>query len=74
MLNRLLKQLIAIVAGNLIYFFLLMPHLPAAGRHHTGKLDLGLVVDFWICVTLYGVIELLARWWRSRGGTRENHG
>ena len=61
MLRRLLKQVIAIVAGNLLYFFVLMPHLPAAGRHRPDRIDLGLLVDFWVCLVLYGIIELLDR-------------
>lgn len=55
------------VVGNLFYFFVLMPHLPASGHHRPDRLDLGLIVDFWVCVVLYGVIELLDRkWQRSR--------
>jgi hypothetical protein len=60
-LRRLLKQTIAIILGNLLYFFVLMPHLPPAGRHRPDRLDLGLIVDFWVCVVLYGVIELIDR-------------
>ena len=61
MLRRLLKQFIAIVIGNAIYFLLLMPHLPASAQHRPDKLDLGLLVDFWICVVVYRLIELVAR-------------
>jgi len=71
-LRRLLKQLIAIVTGNLLYFFVLMPHLPPAGRHHPERLDLGLLVDFWVCVVLYGIIELLDRT-RRRNGPAAGH-
>jgi ABC-type uncharacterized transport system permease subunit len=60
-LRRLLKQTIAVVVGNLLYFFVIMPHLPAAGQHRPDRLDLGLIVDFWICVVLYGVVELVDR-------------
>jgi len=63
---RLIKQAIAVVVGNLLYYFVLMPHLPVAGRHRPDKLDLGLVVDFWICVVVYGLIELVDRRRRSR--------
>jgi len=56
-LRRLLKQSVAIVAGNLLYFFLLTPHLPPAGRHVPYRLDLGLLVDAWICLVLYGIVE-----------------
>ena len=61
MVRRLLKQFVAIVIGNAIYFLLLMPHLPAIAQHRPDKLDLGLLVDFWVCVVVYGVFELLAR-------------
>lgn len=61
MWRQLAKQAIAVIGGNLIYFFLLMPHLPPGGRHHPDRLDLGLLVDFWVCVVLYGVIELADR-------------
>ncbi len=60
MSRRLLKQLVAILIGNGIYF-LLMPHLPARAQHRPDKLDLGLLVDFWICVVMYGLIELIVR-------------
>jgi len=60
-LRKILKQTVAVVVGNLFYFFVLMPHLPASGRHRPDRLDLGLIVDFWVCVVLYGVIELVDR-------------
>jgi len=62
-LRKILKQAVAVVVGNLLSFFVLMPHLPAAGRHRPDRLDLGLIVDFWLCVVLYGVIELVDRKW-----------
>jgi hypothetical protein len=62
--RQLIKQAIAVVVGNLLYFLVLMPHLPARGRHRPDRLDLGLIVDFWVCVVVYGVIELVDR--RSR--------
>jgi len=65
-LRLLLKQTIAVVGGNLFYFFLLMPHLPPGGRHQPDRLDLGLIVDFWICVVMYGLVELIDRRWRKR--------
>jgi hypothetical protein len=60
-LRRLLKQTIAVVVGNVLYLFVLAPHLPVAGRHHIGRLDLGSIVDFWICVVMYGIVELVDR-------------
>jgi hypothetical protein len=61
MARRLLKQLVAILIGNAIYFLLLTPHLPASAQHSPDKLDLGLLLDFWICVVVYGLIELWSR-------------
>ena len=55
-------SLAAVVLGNAIYF-LLMPYLPPAVRHRSYTLwpDLGLLIDFWICLVMYGVIALLFR-------------
>jgi ABC-type uncharacterized transport system permease subunit len=61
MARRLLKQLVAILIGNAIYFLLVMTHLPLGAQHRPDRLDLGLLVDFWICVVVYGIIELVAR-------------
>ena len=68
MLRRLLKQFVAVLVGNLLYFFVLMPHLPPAGRHQPGRLDLGLIVDFWVCVVVYGLVELIDRKWKQKQG------
>lgn len=56
--KRLIKYLIAIVTGNLIYF-VIAPHLPPAARHQPYRADIGLFVDLWFCVAVYGFIELL---------------
>lgn len=56
-----LKSLVAVVVGNAIYFLLLMPLLPAAGRHGIARIDLGLAIDFWVCLVVFGLIELVAR-------------
>jgi hypothetical protein len=63
------KSLAAVLVGNAIYFLLLMPILPPIARHARlsshgmPHFDLGLVVDFWVCVVAYGAIELF---WRKR--------
>ena len=54
---KLIKHLIAILLGNALYFAIL-PHLPAPAQHHTWGIDLGTIVDFWLCVFMYGVLEL----------------
>lgn len=51
-----LQSLVAVVAGNVVYF-LVMPYLPAAAQHNPTKLDLGVIVDFWICLVFLGVIK-----------------
>ncbi len=61
MLSNFFKSLVAVVVGNAIYFLVIMPLLPAAGRHGVAKIDLGLVIDFWICLAVFGVIELILR-------------
>jgi hypothetical protein len=61
-----LKSLVAVLAGNAVYFLLLAPWLPPAGRHGIYRIDLGLVIDFWVCLAIYGVIELV--WRRKRAG------
>ena len=54
---RWIKSLIAVVAGNAVYFSL-ASRMPAAARHQPFKLDLGVLVDFWFCLVFYGLIEL----------------
>jgi hypothetical protein len=51
MKKNFLEALVAVLAGNAIYF-LLMPHLPRAARHALFKEDLGLLVDFTICAVI----------------------
>ncbi|MGB8769473.1 MAG: hypothetical protein WCC92_07660 [Candidatus Korobacteraceae bacterium] len=70
--RRLLKQLVAVVVGNLLYFFVLMAHLPRSGRHQPFRLDIGLLVDAWVCLVLYGIIEWLDRRWRRVGPSTQN--
>ncbi len=52
------KSLIAVLAGNFLYFVILTPRLPVAARHVPFKLDLGLLVDTWLCLAVYGLVEL----------------
>jgi len=54
---KLVKYLVAILLGNGLYFAL-NPYLPPAAQHHPFKLDLGTLVDFWLCLMVYGLIEL----------------
>ena len=56
--KRWIKYLVAIVAGDTIYL-MVTPHLPPAARHQPYHADIGLFVDLWFCVAVYGLIELL---------------
>ncbi len=58
------KSLIAVVVGNVLYLFVLSPYLPAVARHRPSRFDLGLIVDFWFCLVIYGIIELFLRFRR----------
>jgi hypothetical protein len=56
-----LQALVAIVLGNLVYFALI-PSLPPVARHHQSKIDLGMALDFWLCLVAYGLIRTARRW------------
>lgn len=60
-LVNLVQTLVAIVAGNVVYF-LLLPSLPQVVRHRPFRIDLGMVVDFWFCLVAYGLIRTARRW------------
>jgi hypothetical protein len=57
-LRRWLEYLAAILIGNGIYFLSLSAHLPADLRHQTYQVDLGMALDFIVCVAVYGLIRL----------------
>src|SRR5262245_25686622 len=44
------EYLVAILGGNIVYLFV-EPQLPTALQHRLSKIDLGLAIDFLICVT-----------------------
>ena len=56
--RRWLEYLVAILLGQLIYYFSLVPHLPDTLRHHGSSIDLGMLVDFLVCLAVYGLIRL----------------
>ena len=57
-LSSWIKYLVAIVLGQALYFSV-APYLPPAARHERFQFDLGTVVDFWFCLFVYGLIELV---------------
>jgi hypothetical protein len=52
MIHNWMRMLLAILAGNLIYF-LAEPILPGFLAHDLYKLDPGLILDFAICAGIY---------------------
>ncbi|PYU20238.1 MAG: hypothetical protein DMG30_21615 [Acidobacteria bacterium] len=56
--RRWAEYLLAVLGGNVIYLAI-EPQLPKPFRHRMFQVDLGLALDFLICVTLYGVIRLV---------------
>jgi hypothetical protein len=54
--DRYWKTVVAVVGGNALYYGLLARHLPPAARHRLYQIDWGLVVDFWICLAIYGLL------------------
>jgi hypothetical protein len=54
-----LHALVAVLAGNAIYF-LLERYLPAGARHVPFKIDVGMVVDFWFCLVAFGIVKMIA--------------
>jgi hypothetical protein len=53
------QALVAVLAGNAIYF-LVEKYLPARAHHVPTRIDLGMLVDFWFCLVVFGVIKTVA--------------
>jgi hypothetical protein len=60
------RSLAAVLIGNALYFAC-SRFLPPAARHNTAGFDLGLVVDFWFCLVVMGLLEL---WYRHKKTVR----
>jgi hypothetical protein len=58
-LENFLDALLAVLAGNAIYY-LSMPYLPPVARHRLFREDFGLVVDFAICLGIFAAVK----YWR----------
>lgn len=66
-----LQALAAVLAGNALYL-LLEPHLPPPARHVPPQVDLGMLVDFWLCLVIFGAIKTIAGG-RSKPGSERRH-
>ena len=52
------RSLLAVLAGNLIYYASYR-YLPPGAQHHLYQIDWGLAVDFWMCLVCYGIVRLI---------------
>jgi hypothetical protein len=68
-----IKFTVSILLGNVLYFAV-SPHLPAAAQHRTWAVDLGTIVDFWMCLMIYGLLELIAFFRHDKSGHQEPKG
>jgi uncharacterized membrane protein len=53
------RSLIAVLAGNALYFLVLERILPPRAQHQPFQIDWGLAVDFWVCLVCYGLLRLI---------------
>jgi hypothetical protein len=68
-MTNFVHALIAVLGGNILYF-LVMPYLPARAQHVAPHVDLGLVVDFWFCLVILGIVKM---WAGRRKGESKLH-
>jgi hypothetical protein len=52
------RSLLAILAGNLIYYSV-ERYLPEAAQHQIYHIDLGLALDFGFCLACYGLVKMV---------------
>lgn len=57
--SNFLHALIAVLVGNGLYF-VVERFLPPSAHHSPFRIDLGMVVDFWFCLVVFGVVKAVA--------------
>ncbi|MGH9704485.1 MAG: hypothetical protein ACRD4K_14005 [Candidatus Acidiferrales bacterium] len=72
-LRKWLEYLAAVLIGNAVYYYSFMPHMPPALQHQGFRIDWGWLLDFGICVAIYGLIRLGARIQRRNQESNESH-
>jgi len=58
MTARFWRALVAVLAGNAIYFSV-QHWLPLRAQHTPFRIDWGLAVDFWICLVCWGLVRMI---------------
>jgi hypothetical protein len=56
--RRWAEFLVAVLIGNIVYLSV-EPQLPSVMRHRMYRIDLGLAIDFLMCVVAYGLVRLV---------------
>ena len=59
-MRTLLRALAAVLAGNALYFLVLARLAPGWARHEPFTLDLGLLLDFLVCLAIYAGLGAVA--------------
>jgi hypothetical protein len=54
------ESFLAVLLGNIVYFGV-APYLPQELQHQLFRPDAGLVVDFLVCVGMFGLIRVVRR-------------
>jgi len=54
-----MHALAAVLAGNATYFSIAR-YLPPQARHQAFHIDLGMVLDFLMCLAVFGLIKMIA--------------
>ncbi len=59
-IGKFTKIFVAVIGGNAIYY-VFEDNLPAVFHHRIFSFDWGLLLDFWICVFLWMILDLIGR-------------
>ena len=59
-IGKFTKIFVAVIGGNAIYY-LFEDNLPDIFHHKLFTFDWGLLLDFWICVFLWVILDLLSK-------------
>jgi hypothetical protein len=63
-ISRWIKYLVSVLVGNAVYFFLARHVFPPAARHQFHRVDIGIFIDLWFCLVVYGLLELFILLWK----------